>query len=159
MNRRRAGVTATAVLVAMSLAACNRAPAAGGGGGEGGCSGIRVGLAVANLQADFFNQIKQSVDAEAKKLGMKVQVSDAGGDSSTQVNQIQDFISRQVQAIIYIPAGATAASVPVKAAERANIPVVAGGRNAPHAPAETLIPADNLGAGPGLRGWGGEENR
>ena len=29
-----------------------------------------VGLAVANLQADFFNQIKQSVDAEAKAKGL-----------------------------------------------------------------------------------------
>ena len=39
-------------------------------------------------------------------------VADAGGDSATQVSQIQDFITRQVSAIIYIPAGATAAGVP-----------------------------------------------
>src|SRR5688572_28752774 len=85
MDRRRTGVAASAVLLALSLAACNRGEsAAGGGGGEGGgCSGLRVGPAVANLQADFFNQIKQSLDAEAAELGMEVQVSDAGGDSAT----------------------------------------------------------------------------
>ena len=33
---------------------------------------IKVGLAVANLQADFFNQIKQSVEAEAKDKGVEV---------------------------------------------------------------------------------------
>ena len=77
---------------------------------------------MANLQADFFNQIKQSVSAEAEKQGIKVQVADAGGDSATQVNQIQDFITRKVDAIIYIPAGATAAGVPVKAAEAAGDP-------------------------------------
>ena len=30
----------------------------------------KLGLAVANLQANFFNQIKQSVEAEAKKRGI-----------------------------------------------------------------------------------------
>src|SRR5918911_3116505 len=75
-----------------------------------------VGLAVANLQADFFNQIKQSVDAEAKAKGVKLIVADAKGDAATQVDQIQDMITRGVNALIYIPAGATAAGVPVKAA-------------------------------------------
>jgi ribose transport system substrate-binding protein len=153
MNCRRTGVAAAAVLVAVSLAACNRGEAGGGGGEGGGCSGVRIGLAVANLQADFFNQIKQSVDAEAAKLGAEVQVSDAGGDSATQVNQIQDFISRQVQAIIYIPAGATAAGVPVKAAEQANIPVVAVDRNAPDAPAKTFIATDSVAAARTLGDW------
>ncbi|MFL6134591.1 MAG: substrate-binding domain-containing protein, partial [Nocardioidaceae bacterium] len=153
MNCRRTGVAAAAVLVAVSLAACNRGEAGGGGGEGGGCSGVRIGLAVANLQADFFNQIKQSVDAEAAKLGAEVQVSDAGGDSATQVNQIQDFISRQVQAIIYIPAGATAAGVPVKAAEQANIPVVAVDRNAPDAPAKTFIATDSVAAAKALGDW------
>lgn len=106
----------------------------------------RIGLAVANLQANFFNQIKQSVDAEAKAKGVTVQVADAGGESATQVNQIQDFITRQVSAIIYIPAGATAAGVPVKAAERANIPVINVDRNAPDAPGKTFIASDSVAA-------------
>jgi ribose transport system substrate-binding protein len=67
-----------------------------------------IGLAVANLQANFFNQIKQSVEAEAKLKGVKVVVVDAHGDSATQVNEIQDLITRGVKALIYIPAGATA---------------------------------------------------
>ena len=32
----------------------------------------KIGLSVANLQADFFNQIKQSVTAEAAKQGVEV---------------------------------------------------------------------------------------
>ena len=105
-----------------------------------------LGLAVANLQADFFNQIKQSVEAEAKKKGVKVITVDAKGDSATQVNQIQDLITRQVDALIYIPAGATAASVPVKFAKRANIPVVNVDRNAPDAPGDTFIATDSVAA-------------
>lgn len=149
MNRRRTGAAALAALVALGVSACNResaSPNTAGATGEGGCSGITVGLAVANLQADFFNQIQQSVKAEAEGLGVTVRVADAGGDSATQVNQIQDFITRQVDAIIYIPAGATAAGVPVRAAEQAQIPVVAVDRNAPDAPADTFIATDSVAA-------------
>ena len=105
-----------------------------------------VGLAVANLQADFFNQIKQSVDAEAKAKGVNLIVADAKGDAATQVDQIQDMITRGVKALIYIPAGATAAGVPVKAAKKANIPVINVDRNAPDAPGDTFIATDSVGA-------------
>ena len=105
-----------------------------------------IGLAVANLQANFFNQIKQSVEAEAKVKGAKIIVVDAHGDSATQVNQIQDLITRGVKALIYIPAGATAAGVPVKAAEAAHIPVIAVDRNPPDAPATTFIATDSVAA-------------
>src|ERR1700724_2736136 len=105
-----------------------------------------VGLAVANLQADFFNQIKQSVDAEAKAKGVELIVADAKGDAATQVDQIQDLITRGVKAIIYIPAGATAAGVPVKAAKAAHIPVVNVDRNAPDVPGDTFIATDSVSA-------------
>lgn len=105
-----------------------------------------IGLAVANLQADFFNQIKQSVSAEAKAKGVDLIVADAKGDSATQVDQMQDLMTRGVKAIIYIPAGATAAGVPVKAAKKANIPVVNVDRNAPDAPGDTFIATDSVAA-------------
>jgi ribose transport system substrate-binding protein len=105
-----------------------------------------VGLAVANLQADFFNQIKQSVDAEAKAKGVNLIVADAKGDAATQVDQIQDMITRGIKALIYIPAGATAAGVPVRAAKKANIPVINVDRNAPDAPGDTFIATDSVAA-------------
>lgn len=105
-----------------------------------------IGLAVANLQADFFNQIKQSVEREAQERGVEVVTVDAAGDSANQVSQIQDLITRNVDAIIYIPAGATAASVPVEAARAAGIPVVAVDRNPPDAPADTFIATDSVAA-------------
>ena len=104
----------------------------------------RIGLAVANLQADFFNQIKQSVTKEAAKRGMEVVVADARGDAATQVNQIEDFVTKKVDAIVYIPAGATAAGVPVKTARKAGIPIIAVDRNPPDAPADTFIASDSV---------------
>src|SRR3954451_276185 len=104
----------------------------------------RIGLAVANLQADFFNQIKQSVTKEAAKQGTQVVVADARGDAATQVNQIEDFITKKVDAILYIPAGATAAGVPVRDARKAHIPIVAVDRNPPGAPADTFIASNSV---------------
>jgi ribose transport system substrate-binding protein len=105
-----------------------------------------VGLAVANLQADFFNQIKESVEKSGQEKGVGVVTVDAKGDAATQVSQIQDLLTRQVKALIYIPAGATAAGVPVKAAKDAGVPVVAVDRNPPDAPGDTFIATDSVGA-------------
>lgn len=107
---------------------------------------ITIGLAVANLDADFFNQIKQSVEASAGKKGLKVISVDAKGDSAIQIKQIQELITGKIDALIYIPAGATAAGVPVHAAKAAGIPVVAVDRNAPDAPADTFIATDSISA-------------
>src|SRR3984957_2610054 len=84
----------------------------------------KVGLAVANLQANFFNQIKESVEAAGAEKGIKVITVDAKGDAATQVNQIQDLLAQNIDALIYIPAGATAASVPVKAARPPGVPAI-----------------------------------
>ena len=107
---------ASRVLVALALAGT-----AGWVGPANAADKVTIGLAVANLQADFFNQIKESVERNAKAQGIEVITVDAKGDAATQVSQIQDLLVRNVKALIYIPAGATAASVPVKAANAAKM--------------------------------------
>ncbi|CZT36551.1 MULTISPECIES: sugar ABC transporter substrate-binding protein [Rhizobiaceae] len=104
----------------------------------------KIGLAVANLQANFFNQIKQSVEAEAKKRGIEVVTVDAKGDGPTQVNQIQDLLTQNIDALIYIPAGAAAATVPVKLAKAAGVPVINIDRNAEGAPGDTFLATDSV---------------
>ena len=113
----------------------------------------RIGLAVANLQADFFNQIKQAVEAYAKTKGVEVITVDAKGDATTQVDQVQDLITRKIDALIYIPAGATAAAVPVKAARKANIPIVNVDRNAAGAPGDTFFATSGVAATRELGDW------
>ncbi len=104
----------------------------------------KIGLAVANLQANFFNQIKQSVEAYSKEKGIEVITVDAKGDSATQVSQVEDLLTQGIDALIYIPAGATAASVPTKAAKAAGIPVINVDRNADGAPGDTFIATDSV---------------
>jgi len=114
---------------------------------------LTIGLAVANLQADFFNQIKISVEAAAAEQGITVVTADANGDADRQVSQIQDFITQKVDAIIYIPAGASAASVPVRDAHAAGIPVVTVDRNPEGEPGDTFIATDSVAAAKALGEW------
>lgn len=113
----------------------------------------KIGLAVANLQAEFFNMIKQSAEAYGKEKGVTIVTVDAKGDATTQVNQIQDLIAQKIDALIYIPAGATAAAVPVKAARAAKIPVVNVDRNADGAPGDTFIRGESIKATTELAEW------
>lgn len=105
---------------------------------------VKVGLAVANLQADFFNQVKDAVTAEAKKAGVEVLIGDAKNDAATQVSQVQDFITNGINVLIYIPAGATAASVPVQLAKEAKIPVICVDRFPADMPGDTFIASDSV---------------
>jgi len=83
-----------------------------------------IGVAVPNLEADFFVQISNSVVDLADKDGARVLVVEAGNDGVKQVNQIQNLIKKDMDALIYIPAGASAASVPVKLCRNKGIPVI-----------------------------------
>ncbi|MBH0239343.1 sugar ABC transporter substrate-binding protein [Methylobrevis albus] len=104
----------------------------------------KIGLAVANLQANFFNQIKQSVEAYAATKGIEVITVDAKGDAATQVSQIQDLLTQNIDALLYIPAGATAAAVPVRTAKAQGVPVINIDRNADGAPGDTFIATDSV---------------
>jgi ribose transport system substrate-binding protein len=103
----------------------------------------KIGLAVSNLHADYFNQIKIGVEAYAKELGIEVVTVDAKNDSATQVSQVQDLLTQGIDAFIYIPAGAAAAAVPTRLAKEAGIPVVNVDRNADDAPGDTFVATDN----------------
>lgn len=105
---------------------------------------LTIGVALPSLKLDFFNMIRGAVKARAKERGVKLVIVDANGDSARQVNQVQDLISRGINALIYVPAGATAAAVPVRAAKRAGIPVVTLDRNPPKAPGDTFIASDSV---------------
>lgn len=114
---------------------------------------VTIGLAVANQQADFFNQIREAVQARGAEDGVEVILADAGGDANRQVSQIQDFITQEVDAIIYIPAGATAAAVPIRDAHEADIPVVTVDRNPEEVPGDTFIATDSVAAAEALGNW------
>lgn len=103
-----------------------------------------IGLAVPNLQADFFNQIKIGVENYAATKGITVIVVDAKNDTATQVSQVQDLLTQGINAFIYIPAGAAAAAVPTRLAREAGIPVINVDRFPEGEPGDTFIGGEGV---------------
>ncbi|MFE9765511.1 substrate-binding domain-containing protein [Streptomyces sp. NPDC005808] len=107
----------------------------------------KVGLSLSTLNNPFFVQIRAGAQAEAKKLGLDLTVTDAQNDASQQANQLQNFTSSNYGAIIVNPVDSDAASNSVKAADKAKIPVIAVDRGVNEAAVDTLVASDNIAGG------------
>ena len=142
----------TIILILVLLMVCSGFVFAGGQKDKSDGK-LTIGLAVPNLQADFFSQIKDSVLAQAKNEGTVVILVDAKNDGATQVNQVQDLIARKIDGLIYIPAGASAASVPVQLAKDAKIPVICVDRFPPDMRGDTFIASDSVNSAKILGEW------
>ncbi|GGX46900.1 substrate-binding domain-containing protein [Streptomyces chartreusis] len=107
----------------------------------------KMGLSLSTLNNPFFVQIRAGAMAEAKKQGVDLTVTDAQNDASQQANQLQNFTSSGVGAIIVNPVDSDAASNSVKAADKADIPVIAVDRGVNDAKTDALVASDNVAGG------------
>ncbi|MFE2580670.1 substrate-binding domain-containing protein [Streptomyces sp. NPDC059378] len=139
---RQAGTYALAAAVTVALVGATSILHSGSSG-----STPKVGLSLSTLNNPFFVQIRSGAQAEAKKLGVDLTVTDAQNDASQQANQLQNFTSSGFSAIIVNPVDSDAASNSVKAAGKAKIPVVAVDRGVNKASVDTLVASDNVAGG------------
>ncbi|OYP17486.1 MULTISPECIES: ABC transporter permease/substrate-binding protein [unclassified Streptomyces] len=116
-------------------------------GGSSSSTNPRMGLSLSTLNNPFFVQIRAGAQAEAKRLGVDLTVTDAQNDASQQANQLQNFTSSHVGAIIVNPVDSDAAGNSVTAADRARIPVIAVDRGVNKASVDTLVASDNVAGG------------
>lgn len=84
-----------------------------------------IGVAVADQKSLFYIAAVDGMRDAAAKAGYKLKVASAANDSSLQINQIQNLLVQQIGALIFIPQDATAAAAGVRAANQADVPVVA----------------------------------
>ncbi|WP_046731648.1 substrate-binding domain-containing protein [Streptomyces humi] len=139
---KQAGTYALAVVITVALAAATSLLHTGSASGT-----PKVGLSLSTLNNPFFVQIRSGAEAEAKKLGVDLTVTDAQNDASQQANQLQNFTSSGLGAIIVNPVDSDAASNSVKAADKADIPVIAVDRGVNDAKTDTLVASDNVRGG------------
>jgi ABC-type sugar transport system substrate-binding protein len=138
-------IGAAGTALAIGLAACNsNSPSSGGSGGGGD---IKIGLSVSTLNNPYFVQFRQGAEEEAKKEGVKITTTDAQNDASQQVNQVQNFASQSMKAIIINPVDSDAAAPAVKAADRSKIPMVAADRGVNRAKVAQTVASDNVAGG------------
>ncbi len=138
-TRKSLTVAASVAALALTATACNSA--------SGGSGGTKVGLSVSTLNNPFFVQLKEGAQAEAKSSGVELNVTDAQNDASQQANQLMNFTSQNVKSIIVNPVDSDAAGPSVKAANNADIPVVAADRGVNKADIATTVASDNVAGG------------
>ena len=100
----------------------------GGGGqnansdGESESKGT-IGVSVLTLGNPFFNVIADGIKEEAAKHGYDVVVVDGDRDVQKQANQIDDFLTKGVAAIILNPCDRQSIGPAIEKANRAGVPV------------------------------------
>jgi inositol transport system substrate-binding protein len=85
---------------------------------------ITIGVSLMNLSSEYIAMIDQALESRAKELGVTVLVNDAQRSPERQVQQIESFIARNVDAIILNPCEVEASSPAVTKAVAAGIPIV-----------------------------------
>lgn len=83
----------------------------------------KIGYSAMSLKNPFFVVISQSLTAAAKSEGYEVITMDADSDVKRQANQIEDFISQGVAAIVLNPTDRLAIGPAIKQANEAGIPI------------------------------------
>jgi ribose transport system substrate-binding protein len=105
-----------------------------GGGGGSGASGktenISIGFSQRRIAgSDWYKTLVQGVRDEAKRQGVKVDVTDASGDTVRQISDINTLLSRGVKGLIVNANDPKGIAPAVQAAARAKAPVVAVNSN------------------------------
>ncbi len=138
---------ATMLLAMLLLAVLATAVAVGcqRGGGEGG--GQRMGLSISTLNNPFFVTLRDGAQSAADDAGAELIVSDAQNDTAQQQDDIQNFVTQQVNVILVNPVDSDAVVPAIEAANQANIPVIALDRGASGGELATTIASDNVQGG------------
>nr|WP_263315032.1 D-ribose ABC transporter substrate-binding protein [Mammaliicoccus sp. Marseille-Q6498] len=110
-------------------------------------SEITIGVSVSTLNNPFFVSIKEGIQKEAKKQGMKVKVVDARDDSAKQTNDIEDLVQQHVDYLIVNPTDSSAISSAVQSANNEGIPVITLDRSVDKGDVATFIASDNIEGG------------
>jgi ABC-type sugar transport system substrate-binding protein len=114
---------AVMALFILSAASCAKKSANGGGAGAGGK--IVVGFSQMENNGPWRIAETNSMKEEARKRGDKFElvVTDAQGQTSKQVSDVEDLIARRVKAIFLAPREFEGLAPAIQAAKQAGIPI------------------------------------
>ncbi|HEX4013738.1 MAG TPA: substrate-binding domain-containing protein [Candidatus Cybelea sp.] len=123
---KRAPLRIAAALAVTTLAACSHGgsqssasprPSSAGAGRK------TIGVSIQNREAQFYQDMEAGMRAEAAKRGYSLVVVDASRDNARQQSQVEDFISKRVDAIVLTPYDSAAIGSAIAEANGAKIPV------------------------------------
>ena len=125
MKEALARVAATLAALA-SLGACSHGASQTGASAapSPAASGHKtIGVSIQNREAQFYQDMESGMRSQAAKYGYALVVVDASRDNARQQSQVEDFISKRVDAIVLTPYDSAAIGSAIAEANSANIPV------------------------------------
>jgi ribose transport system substrate-binding protein len=113
-----------AAVAAASLALAGCSTGGSGAGGETGAGDKKtIGVSMSFVN-QFYAAAEEGMQDAADAAGYELVILNAQGNSSTQVNQMQNLVSQDVGAIIFIQLDAASGGASLSEANSADIPVV-----------------------------------
>ncbi len=138
------------LLLAAEPAACSHgasqtsaSPSAAAAGGK------TIGVSIQNREAQFYQDMESGMRGEAAKYGYTLIVVDASRDNAKQQSQVEDFISKRVDAIVLTPYDSQAIGSAIAEANNAGIPVFTAdiANTSPQGHVVTHVASDNVQGG------------
>lgn len=102
-----------------------------------------IGFSIADLQEERWAKDRDFFIASAKALGAEVIVQNADGDIAKQTSQVENLISKKVDAIVIVPKDASTLTNACKEAHKAGIKIVAYDRLIKSPDVDMYISFDN----------------
>ncbi|VVN49359.1 D-threitol-binding protein [Pseudomonas fluorescens] len=96
----------------------------------------RIGVSIARVDDNFMTYVRSGLEEAAKKDNVQIQFEDAQGDVVRQLNQVEGFLSQNVDAVIVLPVDTAATANMTRAAVAAKTPLVYVNRH----PDERVLP-------------------
>ncbi|PNY20193.1 substrate-binding domain-containing protein [Streptococcus parauberis] len=108
---------------------------------------LKLGVSISTTNNPYFVSMKDGLDSYSKDKKVSLKVADAQDDAARQADDIQNFISQNVDAILINPVDSKAVVTSIKAANSANIPVILIDRGSEGGDVLTTVASDNVAAG------------
>ena len=126
--RRHLGAAATILVAAIGVAACgsdddSSDATSGGGSAQAEAGGKTIGVSMLNMRDPDLAAMNKAMNAKAQTLGQELETVDAKGDVATELTQIEDLVTKDVDAIIMMPIDGEASAGAAKRAKEAGIPL------------------------------------
>jgi ABC-type sugar transport system substrate-binding protein len=77
----------------------------------------------------YFQEILKGLETEAKKYNWTIEPTFANNDPTQQINQVQNAVTKQPDAMVVVPIDENAIVPPIQQAKAANVPVMTMGDN------------------------------
>ena len=132
-------LTTITILISLTFISCNK---------SNNPAGTKtIGVSLLTRGHIFYRDLEDGLRAQAEKDGYQVIITSADFDLNKQISQVEDFISRKVDAIVVCPVDSKGVGPAIEEANKVGIPVFTADIAAEQGNVISHIASDNIAGG------------